>query len=250
MSDLWAVIPAAGQGLRSGQLEPKQFFEVARRSLLDWSVDALFNAVPLQGCVIAVSPDRLAAARSAQNLSYVERLTYCVGGSTRAESVAAGLRALKASPGDWVLVHDAARPCVPAEDIQRLVTRVRDGEVGGVLAQPVAETLKRADDRARVEKTVDRSRFWRAQTPQMFRLEELRQALERALSDGYPITDEASAMERAGYPVQLVEGSVANLKVTYPEDFSLAEFWLRKQGRIGLGAERAAVHVEASRSEA
>ena len=135
-----------------------------------------------------------------------------------------------------MLVHDAARPCVPREDIQRLVAGVREAGVGGLLAQPLADTLKRGDRAGRVQSTLDRSFLWRAQTPQMFPVEALRRALARALGDGVRVTDEAAAMERAGHPVQLIEGSAANLKVTYPEDFALAEFWLRRQGRMAGAA--------------
>ena len=262
MSALWAVIAAAGRGLRSAQGGPKQFVELHGRRLLDWSVEALFAAVELEGGVIVFPEpylaensfsedglpgaswsenalsrngppgDRPASARVTMAGPRCRDIAYCAGGATRADSVAAGLNALDAAPRDWVLVHDAARPCVPREDIQRLVASVREAGVGGLLAQPLTDTLKRGDRAGRVQATLDRASLWRAQTPQMFRIDALRRALARALGDGVRVTDEAAAMERAGYPVQLIEGSAANLKVTYPEDFALAEFWLRRQGRI------------------
>ena len=271
MSALWAVIPAAGRGRRSARRAPKQFCELHGRRLLDWSVGALFGAVELRACVIALPEEYVSGNGLADNsLAGDERpgdsqgdsqgdlqgdsqgdlqgylqgylqgnardIRYCAGGKTRADSVAAGLNALGAAPGDWVLVHDAARPCVPREDIQRLVAGVREAGVGGLLAQPLADTLKRGDRAGRVQSTLDRSFLWRAQTPQMFPVEALRRALARALGDGVRVTDEAAAMERAGHPVQLIEGSAANLKVTYPEDFALAEFWLRRQDRMAGAA--------------
>lgn len=255
MSALWAVIPAAGRGRRSARHAPKQFCELHGRRLLDWSVGALFGAVELRACVIALPEEYVSGSGPADSglageawpgnsqggsqgdlqghsQGNARDIRYCAGGKTRADSVAAGLNALDAAPGDWVLVHDAARPCVPREDIQRLVAGVREAGVGGLLAQPLADTLKRGDRAGRVESTLDRSFLWRAQTPQMFPVEALRRALARALGDGVGVTDEAAAMERAGHPVQLIEGSAANLKVTYPEDFALAEFWLRRQGRM------------------
>lgn len=258
MSALWAVIPAAGRGLRSARRAPKQFCALHGRRLLDWSVEALFSAVELRACVIALPEEyfsghglsgRRLCANSpagdgpapdtpwppiAHGMAHDTRpdIRYCAGGTTRADSVAAGLNALDAAPADWVLVHDAARPCVPREDIQRLVAGVRETGVGALLAQPLADTLKRGDRAGRVQATLDRASLWRAQTPQMFRIDALRRALARALDEGVGVTDEAAAMERAGHPVQLIEGSAANLKVTYPEDFALAEFWLRRQGRV------------------
>lgn len=267
MSALWAVIPAAGRGLRSARRAPKQFCAVHGRRLLDWSVEALFSAVELRACVIALPEDyfsghglsgrRLSAHSAAgdgpapdtpwppiaHGMARDTRpdIRYCVGGTTRADSVAAGLDALDAAPADWVLVHDAARPCVPREDIQRLVAGVRETGVGALLAQPLADTLKRGDRAGRVQATLDRASLWRAQTPQMFRIDALRRALARALDEGVGVTDEAAAMERAGHPVQLIEGSAANLKVTYPEDFALAEFWLRRQGRVDSSEAPAAL---------
>jgi 2-C-methyl-D-erythritol 4-phosphate cytidylyltransferase len=154
----------------------------------------------------------------------------CAGGDSRAASVAAGLAALPAAADDWVLVHDAARPCLPRADLDALLARVERGGVGGLLARPVTDTLKRGSADAHVLATVDRRDLWQAQTPQMFRLGELRDALDAALDSGAEITDEASAMELAGFPVVLVSGSVANLKVTYPADLALAAFWLEQSG--------------------
>jgi 2-C-methyl-D-erythritol 4-phosphate cytidylyltransferase len=227
LSALWAVLPAAGSGSRLGASLPKQFLEVEGRSLVEWSVEALLDALPLAGVMLALPPSALDAFRRVGRLEDA-RVAITGGGRSRAESVALALAALPAEASDWVLVHDAARPCVPVDDIRRLAARVAERGVGGILACPVADTLKRGDG-ARVLETVDRGDLWRALTPQMFAVGALRAALDAALGAGVEPTDEAAAMERAGEPVQLVEGSVANIKVTYPDDLALAAFWLARQ---------------------
>ncbi len=231
MSALWAVLPAAGSGSRLGAPRPKQFLELHGRSLLDWSVSALLNAVPLQGVVIAMPESELAEFER-QGILADSRVSFCAGGESRAHSVANGLAELPAQSSDWVLVHDAARPCVPVEDIRQLVQRVSTTGVGGLLACRVTDTLKRESSDARVAETVDRKFLWRALTPQMFAVGALRDALHDALDKGAELTDEASAMEYVGAPVQLVEASTANIKVTYPEDLALASFWLEQQSGV------------------
>ncbi|MEM1188186.1 MAG: 2-C-methyl-D-erythritol 4-phosphate cytidylyltransferase [Pseudomonadota bacterium] len=228
MSALWAVLPAAGSGSRFGAQRPKQFLELQGRSILDWSVSALIDAVPLQGVVIAVPESELRHVERSDVLAD-SRISFCAGGDSRARSVARGLAALPAKSSDWVLVHDAARPCVPVEDIRQLAERVTATGVGGLLACRVTDTLKREGRAARVAETVDRTLLWRALTPQMFTVGALRDALDDALGQDVELTDEASAMERAGAPVQLVEASAANIKVTYPEDLALASYWLEQR---------------------
>jgi len=153
------------------------------------------------------------------------------GATHRSGSVLAGLDALAAlaAPGDWVLVHDAARPCLRAEDLQQLLSAVMATATGGILAEPIRDTVKQATGDGVVARTLDRATLWRAQTPQMFRLEELRRALRASEAEGWTVTDEAAAMERAGFPVQLVAGSPSNLKVTVPEDLALAEWYLAQR---------------------
>ncbi|MEO1082358.1 MAG: 2-C-methyl-D-erythritol 4-phosphate cytidylyltransferase [Pseudomonadota bacterium] len=228
MSALWGVLPAAGSGSRFGAQRPKQFLELQGRSLLDWSVSALLDAVPLQGVVVAVAESEVRHFERSEVLAD-SRVSFCAGGDSRARSVANGLAALPAESGDWVLVHDAARPCVPVEDIRHLVQSVTATGVGGLLACRVTDTLKRESNDARVAETVDRKLLWRALTPQMFPVGALRDALNDALEKGVELTDEASAMERAGAPIQLVQASAVNIKVTYPEDLALASFWLERQ---------------------
>ena len=141
----------------------------------------------------------------------------------------AALRALSAmaAPDDWVLVHDAARPCLAGEDLMALIAAVVERGCGGLLAQPVNDTVKRVDGDLKVMDTVDRRTLWRAQTPQMFRLGDLSNALERMQGQGELVTDESSAMEQAGYEVQVIPGSARNLKVTVPEDLMIAEYYLK-----------------------
>jgi 2-C-methyl-D-erythritol 4-phosphate cytidylyltransferase len=230
VSAIWAVLPAAGSGTRLAAEGPKQFLELEGRSLLDWSLGALLEAISLAGAVVALPAAQLSKLRAERPGALADsRVLFCEGGASRAESVACGLRALPAADGDWVLVHDAARPCVPANDIRRLVDRVTNSGVGGILACRVTDTLKRGDSDDEIATTVDREGLWRALTPQMFRVDTLRDALDRALTSGATLTDEASAIEYCGGRVQLVEASAENIKVTYPEDIPLAAYWLSRR---------------------
>ena len=222
----WGVIPAAGVGARMAASIPKQHLEVMGKTLLQHSLDALLAVAAVDSVVVALEANdpRASALRA------WPRVHLAVGGVRRADSVLAALRSLQkiAQRDDWVLVHDAARPCLSSADGERLVATVLASGTGGLLAEPVVDTIKRVAVDGRVLETVDRSELWRAQTPQMFRLGELTDALERALLAGAVITDEASAMEWAGYPVVVVPGSSRNLKVTVPEDLALAAFYLGK----------------------
>ena len=228
MSDTcWAVLPAAGIGSRMGGDLPKQYIEVAGATIFEHSLRALLACPQLGAVVVALHPEDSRAAEL--QLLDDARVQRVAGGDQRSDSVLAGLAALvqQAAADDWVLVHDAARPCLQLEDSQRLIARVTDNGIGGILAEPVVDTLKRAGADGLVAATLDRKSLWRAQTPQMFRLGELREALEQAAGQGLAVTDEASAMEMAGYPVQLVAGSPRNLKVTVPADLQLATWYLQ-----------------------
>lgn len=224
-----AVLPAAGLGARMGGDTPKQYLRIHDRTLLEYSLQALLECPEIDSIVVPLHPGDVRAADLA--LLRHPRVSCVAGGAERAESVLEGLRALADSVSelDWVLVHDAARPCLAAEDVGRLISAVTDGDCGGILAEAVVDTVKQADARGRVVKTLDRNLLWRAQTPQMFRLGELRASLSRAVGRGVAVTDEASAMELAGYPVQLVPGPARNLKVTVPEDLELAAWYLRRR---------------------
>jgi 2-C-methyl-D-erythritol 4-phosphate cytidylyltransferase len=227
----WAVLPAAGTGSRVGGELPKQYIEVAGVTLLEHSLRALLECEQITGVVVALHPqDSRAGTLSILDDPRVQTVT---GAEQRSGSVLAGLDALlsRAAPQDWVLVHDAARPCIQREDIVRLIATVMASGTGGILAEAILDTVKQASEDALVVRTLDRATLWRAQTPQMFRLDELRSALNRAGERDLVVTDEASAMEMAGYPVQLIAASAGNLKVTVPSDLPLAAWYLQARAR-------------------
>lgn len=225
----WAVLPAAGVGARMGAELPKQYLEVAGATILEHSLSALLACERLSAVVVALHPRDTRASQLA--LLADPRVQRVSGGEQRSDSVLAALEALLAQTDarDWVLVHDAARPCLQLAEISSLIERVLATGTGGVLAQPIVDTVKLAGEDALVSATLDRNRLWCAQTPQMFRLGELRDALVAAKRQGLAVTDEASAMELAGLPVQLVPGSPRNLKVTLPADLRLAAWYLEEQ---------------------
>jgi 2-C-methyl-D-erythritol 4-phosphate cytidylyltransferase len=233
---LFALVPCAGNGSRSGAAGPKQYESLAGRALVLWTLEALARVRELDGTLVVLAPDDTQfAALSAEGDA--EAAAACwranVGGATRAETVYAGLHDLLARGAledDWVLVHDAARCLIRPEAVRRLVAECRDDAVGGLLAMPLADTLKRADDGGRVDATVARRHMWAAQTPQMFRIGPLRDALRAGFARReLAITDEAGAMEAAGQAPRLVRGDFENIKVTWPEDFALAERLLRSR---------------------
>jgi 2-C-methyl-D-erythritol 4-phosphate cytidylyltransferase len=228
----WAVVPAAGVGRRMGAELPKQYLRLGGRTVLEHTLAALDAIDALAGIVVAVATDDSIWSTLSSKLAHP--LFTAPGGAERAESVANALDVLRerAADDDWVLVHDAARPCVRREDLLRLIVELHDDPVGGLLAVPVRDTMKQADDGQRCAASVDRSRLWHALTPQMFRLGVLRKALRDAHAAGVAVTDDASAMERTGLRPRLVEGHADNLKITRPEDLALAEFYLRQQGRL------------------
>ena len=228
----WAVLPAAGIGSRMGAELPKQYMAVAGATLLEHSLRALLSCEQISGVIVALHADDARAAK--MPIFQDPRIQMVSGAEQRNGSVLAGLDALisHAALHDWVLVHDAARPCLQAHDIMRLIATVTANETGGILAEKMVDTVKQASADARVLRTLDRATLWRAQTPQMFRLDELREALQQAQAQGLAVTDEASAMEMAGYPVQLVAGSAGNLKVTVPADLPLAAWYLQTQNGV------------------
>ena len=225
-----AVIPCAGVGSRAGAAGPKQYAALAGRPLVAHTVEAFLNTPQIDRTVVVLAPLDDRWPLNEPRLDVVRQ-----GGDTRAQSVQAGLAHLLATgakPDDWVLVHDAARCLIQPCDIERLILTCVREDRGGLLAMPLADTLKQADGSGQVHETVDRAHKWLAQTPQMFRLEALLQALSGTLSG---ITDEASAMERQGERPLLVEGSVTNFKVTYPGDFGLAEAVLAARANAQKG---------------
>lgn len=215
----WAVIPAAGVGARMRADRPKQYLELAGRSILERTLDCFLDHPQLKRLVISLSVDD--PYWPALPCASDERIVRADGGKERADSVLSALLRLAelgARAHDWVLVHDAARPNLSRFDLDRLLAELADDPVGGLLAVPARDTLKRVGPDGRVSGTVDRSTIWLAYTPQMFRFGALHRALADALAAGVAVTDEASAMEWAGFAPRLVEGRADNLKVTTPED--------------------------------
>lgn len=225
----WAVVPAAGVGRRMGSDIPKQYLKLNGRPVIEHTLETLLACPRLDGVYVAVSPED----EWWQDTSIADRpgVVRVDGGAERCHSVLNVLNLLQqnAAPDDWVLVHDAARPCLRMQDLDRLIDQVQDHPVGGLLGVPVRDTMKRTGVGNSISTTVSREGLWHAYTPQMFRLDALRQALEQAITKGLTVTDDASAMELAGATPVMVEGHDDNIKITRPEDLSLAEFYLKQQ---------------------
>jgi 2-C-methyl-D-erythritol 4-phosphate cytidylyltransferase len=232
---VFALIPAAGSGSRLAGEAPKQYLPLAGRTML-WHAIRAVCVPPVQSVFVVLAPGDKTFAREDWS-AFEGRLEplYC-GGESRRDSVFNGLVAAMqlVEANDWVLVHDAARPCLPRADLQRLIEEVQRDEIGGILAFPVAETVKKVGKdeggAQRISGTEDRSQLWLAQTPQMFRAALLAQALRQARN---PVTDEAGAIEQMGLKPRLVAGSRKNIKVTYPEDLAIAEAILQADANRG-----------------
>lgn len=220
-----AVVPAAGFGRRMQTECPKQYLSIGNKTILEHSVAALLANERVQRVVIAVSPGDIRFSQLP--LAHHPQVTVVDGGAERADSVLAGLKAL--ADAQWVLVHDAARPCLHQDDLSRLLALSATSRVGGILAAPVRDTMKRAEPgKTAIAHTVERNDLWHALTPQFFPRELLFDCLTRALNEGATITDEASALEYCGFHPELVAGRADNIKVTRPEDLALAEFYLTR----------------------
>ena len=223
----WAVLVAAGRGERYGGRTPKQYQLLAGRPVLSWSLRVLLAEPSIDAVVVAIAAGDRRFARLPESRD--ARVRTCLGGTRREHSVANALQALegRARDEDWVLVHDAARPCLRRSDLRALMTGVAGDPVGGLLAVPLADTLKAADGEGRSARTVPREGLWRALTPQMFRYGLLRRALALCLDRDRGVTDEAAAIELLGLRPRLVPGRADNLKVTHREDLALAAGVLR-----------------------
>jgi len=221
--DIIAVVPAAGIGSRMQSECPKQYLSIGGKTILEHALVSLLAHPAIRRIIVVVSPtDPFFATLP---MAADPRITVAQGGKERADSVLAGL--LAAPTAHWVLVHDAARPCLHLDDLTRLLAITATSKVGGILAAPVRDTMKRAEAGKRaIAHTVEREALWHALTPQLFPLTLLRDCLQRALREGATITDEASALEYCGYHPELVVGRSDNIKVTRPEDFALAAFYL------------------------
>ena len=225
---LWAIIPAAGSGSRFSKTELKQYQTIQDQTVLEHSI-ARLNHLPLAGYVLAIGQ----ADDVAQNLNLAqkEKAHCCLGGAERVDTVLNALRYLAeiAHADDWVLVHDAARPCVTTTCLEQLYKTAQDTDQSAILAIPVRDTLKHVAHAPQIEKTVSRDHLWQAQTPQIAKLSVLKTAIESALEQKHTITDEASALEAMGYAVNVVQGRSDNIKITYPDDLELARLILSAQ---------------------
>jgi 2-C-methyl-D-erythritol 4-phosphate cytidylyltransferase len=227
MPRYFAIVPAAGSGSRFGAEKPKQYLSLLGRPLIFHTLAALVACREIDRVWVVLSPDDPYWPQYDWSELGPKLETLRCGGETRAESVTNGLRAasMVASADDWVLVHDAARPCLSQLMLTTLINELNDDPVGGILAVPVADTLKRAGVDQRITATESRDALWQAQTPQMFRYGLLIEALEKCRT----VTDEASAVEALGFSPKLVRSETTNLKVTYPADLALAGLILRGQ---------------------
>jgi len=233
----WLIMPAAGVGRRFGATRPKQYAPLQGRTVIEWALTPFLSDPTCAGIVVALAPEDPYWGEVSDRLARIPgrtpELIFAEGGAERSHTVRKGLAALheRAAPDDWVLVHDAARPCLSPEDLQQLLSSLGSHRVGGLLAAPAADTLKRAavspamgaaSAGVEIEQTVDRAGLWRALTPQMFRYRMLCDALDHGLVSGRLPTDEAQALEWLGERPVLVQGSAANIKITSADDLVLA----------------------------
>ncbi len=228
---IWAILPAAGIGRRVGSAIPKQYLPLNGIPVIQHALNLLvqFNAIARITVVLNPQDAHWSEINMADYAG--DRVVTVTGGDERSSSVLNGLHSLNASREDWVLVHDAVRPCVTPLDVQRLLAAVTTEPdiAGGILASPISNTVKRVNDAGLIEATVDRSHLWNALTPQVFRFGYLLSAMEAAEREGLIITDEASAMEHAGHPIKVIPSSNYNIKITHPSDLTLAELILNAQ---------------------
>lgn len=236
----WAVVPAAGVGSRMEADIPKQYMKIVGKTILEHTINRLLSHPRIDGVVVAIAEgDR---RWSKIKIKSDKPVFTAPGGEERCHSVLNALQVLaeqdESNEQDWVLVHDAARPCLRHEDIDALFEHLYHHMVGGLLAYPVRDTMKRADDKTRAVETVSREGLWHAMTPQMFRFHLLRDALQVALEDKVVITDESSAVEYAGYKPRLVEGHTDNIKITTTGDILLAELMIRQQEEVNMEYKR------------
>jgi 2-C-methyl-D-erythritol 4-phosphate cytidylyltransferase len=223
------VYPAAGIGKRFGSEIPKQYCEIRQKTILEWTLLAFTQTSLLSHHVLSVAPEDERIHSIASKFPHVELAS---GGTERSDSVVNALKVLsqKADRQDWVLVHDIARPCIRNSDIEKLIVHCQSTGRGAVLARPVTDTVKQVLTSGQT-KTIDRSTFWTIQTPQCFQLGMLTDALNHCKQLGVKVTDESSAIEAVGFPVDLVEGSADNIKLTHSDDQVLVDHYLTLQGR-------------------
>ena len=227
MTEFHALVPAAGFGARMANTLPKQYLPLAGQPMIAHALNTLCSTPEISTVFVVLAPkDPLFHTYDWSRFGGKLQPLFC-GGDRRSDTVLNGLLASELEPDDWVLVHDAARPCLTQAHLAKLIAELRDDAVGGILAVPVSDTLKRADAHNRILRTESREQLWQAQTPQMFRAGLLTQALRQPSR----FTDEASAVEALGLQPKLVLGEPTNFKVTYPQDLLLAELLLAQQGK-------------------
>jgi 2-C-methyl-D-erythritol 4-phosphate cytidylyltransferase len=226
---IWAVIPAAGCGTRFGGDVPKQYLNLAGKTVIEHSIERIASVSDILGIVVVLAPGDTLFQKLCSGSLDGAKIMYAIGGVDRASSVLNGLQSLSglALEEDWVLVHDSVRPCVRMNDITSLISSVSDDSVGGLLGRPMVDTLKHVERGDWVSSTVDRSSLWVALTPQLFRYGRLRYAMEFRDNEGF--TDESSALEVLGYQTRVVMGSSDNLKITHKGDLALANEILSAQ---------------------
>jgi 2-C-methyl-D-erythritol 4-phosphate cytidylyltransferase len=225
---IWAIVPAAGIGQRMGRRLPKQYVSIENKPILTHTLETICQVPNILQVIIPLHPDDQ-YWQQLIHLPYKNFVTV-IGADIRYQSVLNALEYIKnaAQPQDWVLVHDAVRPCVTQAGISELLAHLIDHPVGGLWGVPVRDTLKLVDKTGAVLKTIARDQLWHAQTPQIFRFELLYQALMKAKHDKIDITDEASAIEHLGYHPLMVQGSYGNIKITWPEDLISAAHWFKQ----------------------
>lgn len=230
-NQFFAVVPAAGVGRRMASDLPKQYLQLLGKTVLEHTLATLLAQTELQRIVLVVAE----TDQHWQSIALLDnpRIDIVEGGAERSDSVLSGLRHLASScaDSDWILVHDVARACIAAHEIKNLISALAQDAVGGILAIPVSDTIKQVEQQI-ITATMDRSLLWQAQTPQMFRYALLKDALIAATAQGVVVTDEASAVELAGFKPRIVEGSPSNIKITRPEDLSLAAYYLQRANTI------------------
>lgn len=231
MPKFFALIPAAGSGSRMGNELPKQYLPLDNRPMIYHAINMLCRSQLITGVFVILAPSDSEWCKYDWSEFSEKLIALSCGGNTRAESVLNGLTAAKqrnlVDANDWILVHDAARPCLASNQVEKLIDALVDDEVGGLLAVPVADTLKRSDTEYRIACTKSRENLWQAQTPQMFRYDLLTKALHNMTNIN--ITDDASAVEALGFHPKLVLSDAYNFKVTYPQDLALAELIIQKR---------------------
>ncbi len=223
----WAIVPAAGIGKRMGADRPKQYLPLANKTVIEHTLQRLCAIEDIRAVVVAISHED----DYWQHLPMPDKVQQTLGGCERFHSVFNALLHLQkqAKETDWVLVHDAARPCVRPSEIKKLMYELAEHPVGGLLAAPVRDTMKRADQQRQVAQTVSREGLYHALTPQMFRYGALRNALAQVLQQQLSVTDDAQAMELQGQQAVLIEADADNIKITHPQDLALAELFLQQQ---------------------